>query len=173
MLNIPYILGSDERCIEHTGVNLVVFAYIVLQFWPAYEDHMNALYIERHGKPRKRALGGWCGWRLKSLEDKVFFILYYLKTYQTYATLWWVFDLGKPKAYEWVKMLLPPLFSALKKTVWYLQPHQQNWKKSWQNIPRWKMSGSIEWSEMSPEVPNPNTKKKITQAKRKNTPKNT
>jgi hypothetical protein len=57
MLNIPYILASEERFIAHTGINLTAFAYLCVLFQSEYELHMNTLYEKRHGKPRKRALG--------------------------------------------------------------------------------------------------------------------
>lgn len=173
MLNISYILASEERCIAHTGINLTAFAYLCLLFWPEYELHMNTLYEKRHGTPRKRALGWWRGGRLKTLEEKLFFILYYLKTYQTYATLWWAFDLDKPKAYIWVKNLLPPLLATLKKTTWYLQPLRKSWKSSWKNIPKWKIASSMEWNEVWPEVTKANNNDTTTPEKRRNIRKKT
>jgi len=56
MLNIKYLLSSDELCLSHTGLRLAEFGYLLREFSPEYELHMNALYEKEHGKKRTRKL---------------------------------------------------------------------------------------------------------------------
>jgi len=57
MLNIKYLLGSDELCLAHTGLRVAEFGYLLRGFSLEWELHMNALYEKEHGKKRTRKLG--------------------------------------------------------------------------------------------------------------------
>jgi hypothetical protein len=56
MINVKYLLGSDELCLPHTGLRVAEFGYLLRGFAPEYELHMNELYEKEHGKKRTRKL---------------------------------------------------------------------------------------------------------------------
>src|SRR5947199_4953747 len=65
------------------------------------------------GQPRQRAVGGGCKGRLERPEDKLLFLLVYLKTYPLQAVMGELFDLSTPQVNYWIHRLLPALRSAL------------------------------------------------------------
>jgi len=65
------------------------------------------------GQPRQRAVGGGCKGRLEQPEDKLLFLLVYLKTYPLQAVMAELFDLSQPRVNIWIHRLLPVLRSAL------------------------------------------------------------
>lgn len=62
---------------------------------------------------RQRKPGGGRTSTLKEMEDKLDFILYYLKTYPTYDQLAERFNLARSSAHDQVKALLPILQASL------------------------------------------------------------
>src|SRR5262249_55378367 len=65
------------------------------------------------GQPRQRSVGGGCKGRLDQPEDKLLFLLVYLKTYPLQAVMGELFDLSQPRVNYWIHRLLPVLRSAL------------------------------------------------------------
>jgi len=152
MLDTTKILLDKGQCLGHTWVTPEVFAYLLWTFEIEYRLHAEREYEKENGKERERAWGWGRAWKLDTMEKKLFFILYYLKTYQTYETLWWAFDMKKSRAYERVENTLAPLLEALKKTVWFLQPQKRNWVLSWQLIQKSKRSSLMELRDQYKEV---------------------
>jgi len=62
---------------------------------------------------RQRAAGGGRKHTLKSVEYKLFFILFYLKCYPTYDLAGILFGVAGSQAYRWVQALLPVLEQVL------------------------------------------------------------
>lgn len=147
MIDVNKILMDREMCISHTWMTPEFFGYLLSVFEIEYRLYAEKKYFEKHKKKRERAWGWWRSWKLDTFEKKLFFILYYLKTYQTYATLWWAFDMKKSRAYERVEKTLQPLLESLKKTLWFLQQQKKNWIRSCQNIQRSKRFSLIELKE--------------------------
>ncbi len=71
-------------------------------------------YKKNRTKRRRRPGGGRKG-QLPSTENKLFFILFYLKNYPTFDVLGFIFDLNPSNAEENVKKLLPILKRAQSK----------------------------------------------------------
>jgi hypothetical protein len=65
------------------------------------------------GQPRKRRAGGGCKGSLQPPEQRLLFILVYLKTYPLQALLGEVFGLSQSGANYWIHHLLPVLRAAL------------------------------------------------------------
>jgi len=152
MINIKKILLNKEQCLGHTGLEPEMIWYLLHTFEIEYRLYAEKKYKEKHWENRKRKRWWWRSWTLKTMEDRLFFILYYLKTYQTYETLWWAFGMRRPRAYERVENTLVPLLIALKKTVWFLRPQKKNWIKSCSNIQRSKKSILIDLKDQYKEV---------------------
>src|SRR5207237_6915954 len=66
-----------------------------------------------NGQPRHLSVGGGCKLRLEQPEDKLLFILVYLKTYPLQAVMGELFGLSQPQVNYWIHRLLPVLRSAL------------------------------------------------------------
>lgn len=62
---------------------------------------------------RLRAFGGGRSGQLPQVEDKLFFILMYLKCYPTYDVLGWIVDFHRTRACQQVLSLLPVLEQTL------------------------------------------------------------
>jgi Helix-turn-helix of DDE superfamily endonuclease len=64
--------------------------------------------------PRTREEGAECECPLPTPEDRLFFILTYLKTYALYVLQGRLFGMGQSKANQWIHVLLPVLLAALR-----------------------------------------------------------
>lgn len=133
MLNVEKIISDKEQCLAHTGLLPEGFAYLLESFSVEYSLYLDERHKKRYWKERVKKR--WWGnkWKLDTDEKKLFFVLYRLKTYQTYATLWWAFDMKKPRAYEWIQSTLPALLRSLKKTHYFLEQRRKNWRSCLQN----------------------------------------
>jgi hypothetical protein len=68
---------------------------------------------ERNTHKRKRKIGGGRNGNIKSAEQKLFFILFYMKNYPTYDVAAFLFASSKTSTCDWVHDILP----ILKKTL--------------------------------------------------------
>ena len=64
-------------------------------------------------QPRQGAVGGGRKARLRHIESKLFFILFYFKCYPTFDIAGLVFDLHRSDAHEWMHRLQTVLETAL------------------------------------------------------------
>lgn len=108
MLNIQRALDNDRLLRALTGLNRQAFDELCLTFECVYQ-----LTLEANSKPRKRARGGGRKARLASAQDKLFFILTYLKCYPTFDVLGLLFELDRGRANRWVHRLQPILETVL------------------------------------------------------------
>lgn len=108
MLNHQSALKNDSICKSLTGVTVKEFKNLVPVFEKAFFEKVNS-------KPRIRAYGGGFKPAIKAFEDKLFFILFYLKCYPTFAVCGFFYNRHRTKPQVWVKQLLPILEAALGK----------------------------------------------------------
>src|SRR5438445_6051349 len=99
-------LPADRRqFLALTGLTLAEFQRLLTAFPPAYQQ----LYPANHtaqGQPRQRSVGGGCKGRWEQPEDKLLFLLVYLKTYPLQAVMAELFDLSQPRVKYWMHRLL-------------------------------------------------------------------
>jgi hypothetical protein len=101
-------LSRDPRAMKAlTGLSYQEFADLVPSFGKAVLD------IQRKKPNRQRRVGGGKKGKLPTPESKLFFILFYLKTYPTFDVLGFVTDRDRGKCCRSVHILL----QALKKTL--------------------------------------------------------
>lgn len=112
MLNINRALENDRLLRALTGLNRKAFDELCEVFEVVYQEN-----IESDTKPRKRARGGGRKARLRTIESKLFFILFYFKCYPTFDVLSWLFDLERGRANRWVHRLQGILETALGKKM--------------------------------------------------------
>lgn len=101
-------LKNDSICKSLTGITVKEFDNLLPSFEEAFWEDVNS-------KPRERAYGAGSPHTLKTFEDKLFFILFYLKCYSTFAVLGFLYDCDRTVTYDWVKASLPLLEAALGK----------------------------------------------------------
>src|SRR5947209_7313432 len=107
------VLRSDRRqFLALTGLTLSEFQRLGTAFPQAYQQLYPATQTAQ-GQPRQRSVGGGYKGRLEQPEDKLLFILVYLKTYPLQAVMGELFDLSQPQVNYWIHRLLPALQQAL------------------------------------------------------------
>ncbi len=103
-------LHTDRMCKATTGLTVSEFTALTEDFIRNYLE-----YETKRLKKRKRKLGGGRGSKLETPEEKLFYILWYMKTYPTFdvASFWVGFH--RSNACEWVHTLLPILEMTMKR----------------------------------------------------------
>jgi len=115
-----------------TGLNRKAFEELLPSFTVAYERSLFNPFAER-----QRAPGGGRKATLKTMAEKLLFILVYCKCYPTFDLLSVLFNFDRSCAHDWVHRLLPILETAL--------GHKQV-------LPVRKLSSIEEFLERFPEV---------------------
>lgn len=107
-MNIKPVLKSNRSCLALTGVNVAEFADLV----PVFTQCLMEMRINRNPK-RKRKYGGGRIGGLKTIEEKLFYSLMYLKTYPTFdVASFWV-GVDRSNCCRLIHNLLPVLEKTL------------------------------------------------------------
>ncbi len=108
MLNLERILNQDRLIRAITGLNRKAFEELLPSFAEAYEES-----LLKQGQERKRSRGGGRKANLRTIEQKLIYILLYCKCYPTFDLLSVLFNFDRSCAHDWVHRLLPLLETAL------------------------------------------------------------
>lgn len=131
-MNIKAALKTDRMCKSLTGLMVAEFENFVDDFSWNYAEY------EAKRKPdRKRKIGGGRDAKLKSIEEKLFYILFYMKTYPTFDVASFYGGFARGKACEWMHRLLPILEQTMKRKL---------------VLPERKISDPQEFLRLYPEV---------------------
>src|SRR5437660_10974490 len=99
--------------LDFTSVTLDEFQQLVLPFEAAFHAHMAAWRMD--GQPRTaRRFTVYKTCRLPTSEDRLLFILTYVKTYALQVVQGRLFGMVQSKANQWIHVLLPALLAALR-----------------------------------------------------------
>jgi DDE superfamily endonuclease len=99
--------------LDFTSLTLDEFQLLVPPFESAFQAHMQAWRLD--GKPRTaRQFSVYKNCPLRTPEDRLFFILTYLKTYALQVVQGRLFGMRQSKANQWIHVLLPALLAALR-----------------------------------------------------------
>jgi hypothetical protein len=99
--------------LDFTSVTLDEFQQLVPPFEAAFQAHMAVWRLD--GKPRTaRRFTVYQTCPLPTPEDRLFFLLTYLKTYSLQVVQGRLFGMGQSKANQWIHVLLPALLAALR-----------------------------------------------------------
>lgn len=93
-----------------TGVTLEEFNELLDKFRSSWQFFLQDQFLS---KERKRAYGGGRHTRLLSLEDKLLFILVYVRIYPLEFMQGTMFNLSEGRACDWINRLLPLLDEAM------------------------------------------------------------
>jgi Helix-turn-helix of DDE superfamily endonuclease len=99
--------------LDFTSLTLEEFQQLVPSFEAAFQMHMAAWRLD--GKPRTaRQFAVYSNCPLPTPEDRLLFILAYIKTYALQVVQGRLFGMGQSKANQWIHVLLPALLAALR-----------------------------------------------------------
>ena len=112
-LRFTDVQARPTEFLDFTSLTLEEFQTLVPPFEAAFQAHMAAWRLD--GKPRTaRRFMVYKNCPLPTPEDRLFFILVYLKTYALQVVQGRLFGMGQSKANQWIHMLLPALLAALR-----------------------------------------------------------
>src|SRR3989454_12752238 len=105
------VQARPTEFLDLTSLTLEEFQQLVPPFEAAFRAHLAAWRLD--GKPRTaRRFTVYKNCPLPTPEDRLFFILTYLKTYALQVVHGRLFGMGQSKANQWIHILLPALLAA-------------------------------------------------------------
>src|SRR5215218_7379756 len=105
--------SRPTEVLDFTSLTLDEFQQLIPPFEAAFHAHMAMWRLD--GKPRTtRQFTVYKNCPLPTPEDRLFFILVYLKTYALQVVQGRLFGMGQSKANQWIHVLLPVLLTALR-----------------------------------------------------------
>jgi hypothetical protein len=113
-MSLRYAAERDKkyRILDLTSLTVEEFESLVAPFETAFLARMQDWTLE--GKPRTgRRYSQYANCPLPSPEDRLLFLVTYLKQAPTQAFQGAAFGMGQPKANQWIQTLLPALRTAL------------------------------------------------------------
>ncbi len=111
-LRFTELQSRPMEFLDFTSVTLDEFQHLVPPFEAAFQTHMAAWRMD--GKPRTaRRFTVYKNCPLPAPEDRLFFVLTYLKTYTLQVVHGRLFGMVQGKANQWIHVLLPALLAAL------------------------------------------------------------
>ena len=112
-LRFTELQSRPMEFLDLTSLTLDEFQQLVLSFEAAFQAHMAAWRMD--GKPRTaRRFTVYNNCPLPTPEDRLFFLLTYLKTYALQVVHGRLFGMVQGKANQWIHVLLPALLAALR-----------------------------------------------------------
>ena len=112
-LRFADVQSRPTELLDFTSLTLDEFQQLVPPFEVAFHAHMAAWCLD--GKPRTaRQFSVYKNCPLPTSEDRLFFLLTYLKTYSLQVVQGRLFGMGQSKANQWIHVLLPVLLAALR-----------------------------------------------------------
>ena len=107
------VQSRPTEFLDFTSLTLDEFQQLVPSFEAAFQAHMAAWRLD--GQPRTaRRFSVYKNCPLPTPEDRLFFLLTYLKTYSLQVVQGRLFGMGQSKAHQWIHALLPVLLAALR-----------------------------------------------------------
>ena len=111
MLSYEKVKKHPKRFRACTSLDVAEFEQLLPHFERAWDTFVEETFIE--GKERQRKYGGGRKATLAKVEDKLLFILFYLKTYPLQEVMGLLFGLGQSQVNVWVHRLSKVLWIAL------------------------------------------------------------
>src|SRR5262249_50178226 len=112
-LRFTDVQARPTEFLDFTSLTLEEFQTLVPPFEAAFQAHMAAGRLDGKLRTTRRFMV-YKNCPLPTPEDRLFFILVYLKTYALQVVQGRLFGMGQSKANQWFHMLLPALLAALR-----------------------------------------------------------
>src|SRR5437868_5235082 len=112
-LRFADVQTRPTELLDLTSLTVEEFQPLVPPFEAAFQAHMAAWRLD--GTPRTaRQFAVYKNCPLPTPEDRLLFILTYIKTYSLQVMQGRLFSMGQSKAHQWIHVLLPVLLAALR-----------------------------------------------------------
>ena len=112
-LRFTDLQSRPTEFLDFTSLTLDEFQQLVPPFEAAFQAHMAVWRLD--GKPRTaRQFAVYSNCPLPTPEERLLFILAYIKTYALQVVQGRLFGMGQSKAHQWIHVLLPVLLAALR-----------------------------------------------------------
>src|SRR5512132_378544 len=112
-LRFTDIQTRPTEVLDLTSLTVEEFQHVVLPFEAAFQAHMAQWRLD--GQPRTaRRYTTYQNCPLPTPEDRLLFILVYLKTYPLQVVQGRLFGMGQSKAHQWIHVLLVVLRATLR-----------------------------------------------------------
>lgn len=112
MFSYEVVKDNARLFLAMTGLTEIEFEKLLPPFQQAWDDYVQQAYIDREGRQRQYG-GGLPESTLVLIEDKLLFILYYVKVYPLQEILAFEFGMVQSTANEWIHILSGVLKKAL------------------------------------------------------------
>lgn len=112
MINYERARSRPRAFAYLTGLSLAAFLDLLPAFQEAYDELLDEEDAQRKS-PRQRNRGAGRKGALPTIEEKLFFILFYFRQYPTQETLAFLFGFSQAQACIWIHRLSPLLNQAL------------------------------------------------------------
>lgn len=109
-MQIRSALRTDRMCKALTGLKSSEFTALIPEFEIYYKE-----YTAKRRKKRLRRVGGGRDSKIESIEEKLFYILMYMKTYPTFDVASFYVGFARSSACYWMHDLLPVLELTMKR----------------------------------------------------------
>ena len=109
-MNYKAALRTDRMCKATTGLRVDAFNALVADFAINYLE-----FEAKRKKKRQRKLGAGRGSKIETIDEKLFYILWYMKTYPTFDVASFYVGFHRSNACEWVHTLLPVLEQTMQR----------------------------------------------------------
>ena len=109
-MNIDKVLDNKRLITAVLGVTKAEFLSLLETFEQIVGE-------DAKSKKRKRAPCGGCNGKIKQAKSKLFFILFYVKTYPTFDVAAFVFASSKSRTHIWAHKILPLLEKTLGRKI--------------------------------------------------------
>jgi hypothetical protein len=107
------VQARPTEFLDLTSLTLDEFEQLIPPFEAAFQAHMALWRLD--GKPRTaRQFAVYKNCPLPTPEERLFFLLTYLKTYALQVVQGRLFGMGQSKTNQWIHVLLPALQAALR-----------------------------------------------------------
>jgi hypothetical protein len=116
MIRVGRALKSERTMKALTGLSPKEFCSLVPTFENVLKDYPSLEQLEQK-KNRLRAPGGGCSHTRTTSQDKLFYILFYVKCYPTFDVAAFFFDVDRSRTCRWTHALLPILEKTLDEKV--------------------------------------------------------
>jgi len=112
VFSYPQVQGHPKLLLAMTGLTHAEFQQLLLHFQYAWDQYVQQYYVGRDDRQRQYGAGR-SETTLVTLEDKLLFILYYVKVYPLQEILAFEFGMVQSTANEWIHILSEVLNKAL------------------------------------------------------------
>ncbi len=107
---IASALRTDRMCKALTGLKVSEFNTLVVDFEWNYKE-----FEAKRKKTRERKIGGGRNSKIETIKEKLFYVLWYMKTYPTFDVASFSVGFARSSACYWVHELLPVLEQTMKR----------------------------------------------------------